>query len=57
MSERTIYRQTEWGFEIWRGGRQVGAGVGRSIAEEIGRDLTKAEARLLRKRGVMARAA
>jgi hypothetical protein len=48
-----IYRPTDYGFSIYRWGRQVGAGVGRSIEDELGRGLTEFEAKYLRRCGII----
>lgn len=44
---------TNWGYEIWRGKKQVGAGVGLSILQFVNfkRPTTKVE-RELAKRGI-----
>ena len=46
----TIYRRTSWGYEIHRGGAQVGAGVG--FAVPYGVVLPPMWARIWRNRGL-----
>ncbi len=49
---QNFVKREKWGYSVWRGTQQIGAGVGMEYFPLHGITLTKAQSRIWRKRGV-----